>query len=224
MKIQSINPATEEMNATFDTYTKEQVNERCKKVSRAFDSWKQLSIDKRGEHFLELASILRKNKEKYARFITQEMGKPIMQSRQEIEGCAKLCEMYTQRASEWLASEIVEPGRKYIRFEPSGVVLAIMPWNFPFSQALRCIVPAMMAGNVCLLRHSNRVPLCALAIEDAFKGAGMENFFHTLITDYKTVDNLIKSSYIHGIAVTASIDVGSRIAAQAGKRIKKVVL
>src|SRR3989344_877649 len=125
MKIQSVNPATEKINATLETYTKEKVNELCKKTSAAFQSWKHLSIDKRAEHFLELASILRKNKEKYARLITQEMGKPITQSRQEIEGCAKLCELYTQRASEWLAPEIVEPGRKYIRFEPSGIVLAI---------------------------------------------------------------------------------------------------
>ena len=155
------------------------------------------------------------------------MGKPIKQSLGEVEKCAWTAEVYAEKTGEWLEDEIVEADGKnhMVSFEPLGTILSIMPWNFPFWQALRFAIPTLMAGNVSILRHSNVVPQCALAIEEAFKESGFpENVFRTIITDHDAISDLIKSDHIQGVSLTGSTGAGSRVAELAGKNLKKVVL
>lgn len=155
------------------------------------------------------------------------MGKPIKQGVAEVEKCAWTAEVYADNGEKWLEEELVQAdGKKHIvTFEPLGVILSVMPWNFPFWQALRFGIPTLTAGNVSILRHSNVVPMCALTIEEAFKEAGFpENVFRTIITDHKLVASLIRSDLINGVTVTGSVGVGSRVGQLAGKYIKKFVL
>ncbi|MDE1811137.1 MAG: aldehyde dehydrogenase family protein, partial [Candidatus Micrarchaeota archaeon] len=154
-------------------------------------------------------------------------GRVLKDGEIEIERCAALCDMYVQNAAAWLHEEPVQTEfrKSVISFEPIGVVLAVMPWNFPYSQALRCAVPAMVVGNAVVLRHSNNVPMCALAIEDAFKRAGFpDNTFRTIITERKTVAKLIRSRFVDGVSFTGSTNAGKEIAKIAAASIKKCVL
>ncbi|MBI4009743.1 MAG: NAD-dependent succinate-semialdehyde dehydrogenase [Candidatus Aenigmarchaeota archaeon] len=226
-KIISINPATEEINKEFELYSKEQVVKICKDSRKAFKEWKNLDIKERGNYLRNLADVLRRKKEEYGRLITIEMGKPIKQGVAEVEKCAWTAEVYADNGEKWLEEELVQAdGKKHIvTFEPLGVILSVMPWNFPFWQALRFGIPTLTAGNVSILRHSNVVPMCALTIEEAFKEAGFpENVFRTIITDHKLVASLIRSDLINGVTVTGSVGVGSRVGQLAGKYIKKFVL
>lgn len=227
MIIQSINPATEQVNMEFETFEVEKVKGICKSVNRAFENWRNLELKERTAYITKLADSLRSNKEKYAGIITKEMGKPYKESVAEIEKCAWTCEVYSENAQKWLADEPVqtESSKSIIALEPKGTILSIMPWNFPFWQALRFAIPALTVGNVSVLRHSNSVPMCAMAIEEAFGNAGFpENVFRTIITDYATVNKLIRSRFIDGVSVTGSINTGREIAKIAGKSAKKCVL
>lgn len=227
MRISSINPATEDINKTFDVFTKQKALEVCKKVYASFAGWKSVGLEKRCEYMRNLAAVLREKKEEYGKLITKEMGKPISQAIAEVEKCAWTAEFFADFSIGWLKEEHVEMEGKHaiITFEPLGGILAVMPWNFPFWQALRCAIPAMIAGNVVVLRHSNVVPLCALAVEEAFKLAKFpENVFRTLITDHETVDELIKSQYIAGVSVTGSVETGENVAKISGANLKKTVL
>jgi succinate-semialdehyde dehydrogenase / glutarate-semialdehyde dehydrogenase len=227
MKIQSINPSTESVNKEFELFSKEQAFEICKSSNKAFQSWKTLPLNERTKLIRALGVTLRSNKEKYARLITLEMGKPLKEAIAEVEKCALTCDVYADNAQKWLEDEPIatEAKKSFISIEPTGTILAIMPWNFPFWQALRCAIPALTVGNVSVLRHSNSVPMCALAIEEAFKESGFsENVFRTIITDYATVNKLIKSRYIQGVSLTGSSAAGKEIAKIAGKSAKKVVL
>jgi acyl-CoA reductase-like NAD-dependent aldehyde dehydrogenase len=227
MKIQSINPATEGVNGEFDTFSDRQIKQVCKASSMAFMKWKELEISGRAELIRKLAATLRSKKEEYSRLITLEMGKPYKESFAEIEKCAWTCEIYADNSGKWLSDEpaSTEAKKSFVAFEPIGTVLAVMPWNFPFWQALRCAIPALMVGNTCILRHSNSVPMCALAIEDAFASAGFpEGVFKTVITDHGAVKKMIKSRYVSAVSVTGSMEAGSEIAKSAGKSVKKCVL
>lgn len=227
MKIQSINPATEEVNKEFETFGKEEIREIFKGSRRAFGEWGALDISERSRFLRKLADALRKKKEEYARLITIEMGKPIGQAASEIEKCAWTAEVFAENATKWLGDEDVktEAVKSYVSFEPLGVILSIMPWNFPFWQALRFGIPALIAGNVSVLRHSNTVPMCSLAIEEAFRNAGFpDNVFRSIITDHDMVKKLLKSRLVDCVSVTGSVEVGKQIAAIAGKNMKKFVL
>ena len=227
MKIQSTNPATEELNKEFETLSKEQVIRICKDSKKAFTRWKSLDINERADYLRKLAGLLSKRKDEYGKLITIEMGKPIKQSLSEIEKCAWIAEVYSENGEKWLEEELVQAdGKKHvITFEPLGTILSIMPWNFPFLQALRFGIPALTAGNVSVLRHSNVVPMCALAIEQAFIEAGFpENIFRTIITNHEIVASLIKNDLINGVSFTGSVAAGSRVGQLAGKNIKKFVL
>lgn len=227
MKIISINPATEEVNKEFETISKAEALKGAKDSKLGFGVWSKLDMKERSKYLRKFANSLRKRKEEFARLMTIEMGKPIKDAIAEVEKCAWTADYYADNGEKFMEEEIVqtEARKSYVAFEPLGTILSIMPWNFPFWQALRFAIPALTAGNVVLLRHSNVVPQCALAIEQAFNEAGFpENVFKTMITDHDTVSALIKSKYVSGVSLTGSTAAGSRIAQLAGKYMKKVVL
>ncbi|MGI0100275.1 MAG: NAD-dependent succinate-semialdehyde dehydrogenase [Candidatus Micrarchaeaceae archaeon] len=227
MAIQSVNPATGEVNKEFELFSREQLDGICAASADAFRGWSALAIEERTAMLLKLASSLRSNKDRYARLMTIEMGKPYKEALAEVEKCAWTCEVYAANSKEWLRDETVDTGagRSFVAFEPIGAVLAVMPWNFPFWQAMRCAIPALAVGNTVILRHSNSVPLCALAIEESFKNAGFpENAFRTVITDHGAIKRMINSGFIEGVSVTGSIDAGREIAKAAARNIKRCVL
>lgn len=227
MKINSINPSTGKINKTFTLFTTKKALDISKAVKDSYPAWRDLSVKRRCEYLRKLAEVLKEKKADYGCIMSLEMGKPISQAIAEVEKCAWTAEFFAEKAEAWLKDEPIDlDGRHaFISFEPIGEVLAVMPWNFPFWQALRCAIPAMAVGNVVLLRHSNVVPMCALAIEEAFKLAGFpKNVFRTILSDHEAVAELIKSKYIDGVSVTGSVDVGKTIAKLAGENIKKCVL
>src|SRR3989344_1019414 len=227
MKFKTINPATEEVIAEHDMMPKDEILSVAGQCDDAFMQWKSTDVSARASYFRRLAQVLRHNRDKYARLMTTEMGKPIKQSLTEVEKCAWTAEVYADNAAKWLEEETVQAdGKKHIvAFEPLGVILSIMPWNFPFWQAFRFGIPTLIAGNVSVLKHSNAVPQCALAIEDSFRKAGFpENVFSTLIADHEATAELVKSDLIQGVSLTGSTSAGSKIAELAGRNLKKVVL
>lgn len=227
MKIKTINPATEEIIETYETMSPETVLEIARQSEEAFQLWRNLTVGERTPYLTALGAVLRKNADEYATLITIEMGKPITQSRAEVEKCAWLSDVYAERAEEWLEEEVAAADGKehLVTFEPLGVVFSIMPWNYPFWQALRFAVPAVVAGNTSILKHASNVPQCAFAMEAAFKEAGFpENIFRTIVADHETVGALIASDTIQGISLTGSTGAGARIAEIAGQNLKKVVL
>ncbi|MDE1857037.1 MAG: NAD-dependent succinate-semialdehyde dehydrogenase [Candidatus Micrarchaeota archaeon] len=225
--IRSINPVTEGINKELEPMTAAQALEACRAAKGASSGWRDMGLDARVGRIKRLAAVLRERKHEMARLATMEMGRVLKDAEVEIERCAALCDLYAANAHRWLDDEPVETefSKSVIAFEPIGVVLAIMPWNFPYSQVLRCAVPALTVGNAVVLRHSNNVPMCAMAIEDAFKGAGFpENVFRTIITDRAAVAKLIRSRFVDGVSFTGSTDAGREIAKLAAKSIKRCVL
>jgi len=176
---------------------------------------------------LAAADRLRRAKESCARLMAEEMGKPIVQGRSEVEKCAWVCDYYAQQAERFLAPEVIatDATNSYVVFQPLGVILAIMPWNFPFWQAFRAAVPALMAGNAVLLKHASNVSGCALAIEALFRDAGLpDGLFSTLLMESRRVGELIAHPLVRGVTLTGSTEAGKAVAAQAGARLKKTVL
>ncbi len=227
MKIKSINPYTEEVNWTYDLFSFEEYESKIENSRNAFFGWSSLSTEERTKYFSRAGKILRQNTEVYAKIITKEMGKPIRQSRDEIEKCAFLCDYYAENAAEFLKDEIVETGteKSYVTFEPLGVILGIMPWSFPFWHVFRFAVPAMCAGNVCIIKHASNVPESALEIEKVFLEAGFpENVFNILLIDSKTLMEIIEEEMIDGVSFTGSVIVGSEIGELAGGLIMPFVL
>jgi acyl-CoA reductase-like NAD-dependent aldehyde dehydrogenase len=227
MRFKSINPATGKELREYETISENEALQFAERSYMAFNSWKLLSIKERSDYILRLAAILKKNSAKYSRTITEEMGKPIRESRAEIEKSAWTAELYGQKAEEWLSPEAVQTESKesIVAFEPIGPVLAVMPWNFPFWQALRFAIPTLLAGNTTILRHSNVVPESALQIEEAFSEAGFpKGVFKTIITDHNTVKALIESKNTAGLSVTGSTGVGASLAGIAASNLKKSVL
>ena len=227
MKIKSINPYTEEVNWTYDSFSFAECEAKIENSRAAFSVWSLLPVEERAKHFTRVSSVLRQNTEIYAEIITKEMGKPIRQSRGEIEKCAWLCDYYAENAAEFLKDEIVDTGaeKSYVAFEPLGVIFGIMPWNFPFWQVFRFAVPTMCAGNVCVIKHASNVPRSALEIEKVFIEAGfLENVFTSLLIDAKTAREIIEKEMVDGVSLTGSVGAGSEIGELAGKLIKPVVL
>jgi NAD-dependent aldehyde dehydrogenases len=227
MKIKSVNPYTEEVNWTYDSFSFEECESRIENSRAAFSGWSSLSVDERTKYFSRTREILQRNTEIYAEIITKEMGKPIRQSRSEIEKCAWICDYYAENAVEFLKDEIVDTGaeKSYVTFEPFGVILGIMPWDFPFWQVFRFAVPAICAGNVCVIKHASNVPRSALEIEKVFLEAGFpENVFSTLLMDSKMTMEIIEEEMVDGVSLTGSIIAGSEIGELTGGLIKPLVL
>jgi succinate-semialdehyde dehydrogenase/glutarate-semialdehyde dehydrogenase len=226
-KIISINPATGEVNGEFELYSESRINAAIKKARAAFSEWKDLDTSDRAEYLNNVAKVLRRRKKELGEIITKEMGKVIKESVSEIEKCAWAFEYFAENAERFLEPEVVETDAKkaYIKFEPRGVVLSIMPWNFPFWQAIRFGAPALAGGNVVLLKHSSYVPICALELEKVFSEAGFpEGVYQTLLIDGPTAESLISRQEIKAVSLTGSVSAGQKVAEACGKNMKKVVL
>ncbi|WP_445733855.1 NAD-dependent succinate-semialdehyde dehydrogenase [Mariniflexile sp.] len=223
----TINPATGEKVAEYERITTDEALKKITKAQAAFNDWKRFSLEKRAKLMHKLADVLEDNKETYAQLATTEMGKVIGQSRKEIEKCALVCRFYADNASTLLADETIktEATKSYVTFQPLGVILAVMPWNFPFYQVIRFAAPALMAGNVGVLKHASNVQGCALALEDAFAKAGFpKDVFTNLNVRSKQVKDLIESNHIVAVTLTGSEPAGRSVAAIAGQNLKKTVM
>ncbi len=226
-KMVSINPSTGEINREFELYSQEMINEAVRKSRNAFSEWKNLDISERAEYLTNVANVLRRRKKELGEIITSEMGKPIKESIPEIEKCSWALEYFAENTERFLEPEIVETDaqKAYVSFEPRGTILCIMPWNFPFWQALRFASPALSGGNVVLLKHSSYVPLCALELEKVFSEAGFpEGVFQTLLIDGSTASSLIKRNEIDAVSLTGSVSAGQKVAEVCGQNMKKFVL
>jgi acyl-CoA reductase-like NAD-dependent aldehyde dehydrogenase len=225
--ITSVNPATEEVLARFDPYTPEEVDRALDEAQDAFSAWRVRSIAERAVPMRRLSALLRERADRYGRLISIEMGKPITEAKAEIEKCAFGCEHYAESAARYLADEVVETTarRSLVAFEPLGIVLAVMPWNFPFWQVFRFGAPALMAGNAAILKHASNVPQCALAIEEVVREAGFpEGLLRTVLVSGSQIEPVIADPRIRAVTLTGSSDTGSRIAELAGRALKKSVL
>jgi succinate-semialdehyde dehydrogenase/glutarate-semialdehyde dehydrogenase len=225
-KIETVNPSTGKVIAAYDNISPEEVSQKVKSARDAFAKWKKLDLAERAEYMRRLGRVMRKNREEYARLVTEEMGKPVRQSLAEIEKCAWVCDYYAERAEVFLRDEIIptEFRKSFVSFEPLGVVACIMPWNFPFWQVMRFAVPALTAGNVGVLKHSSVCLGSAIKLEQAFKDAGFpENVFQAVIGDYRAGEALVQAN-IDGVSVTGSINTGRRVAELASNDLKKFVL
>jgi succinate-semialdehyde dehydrogenase/glutarate-semialdehyde dehydrogenase len=223
----SINPATGEKISEYDRITSGEALEIIAVSKKEFHLWKQKTFAERATLMYALADVLDENKEEYAQLATREMGKVIGQARKEVEKCAWICRYYAEHTSTLLANETVktEATKSYVTFQPIGVILAVMPWNFPFYQAIRFAIPALMAGNTGVLKHASNVQGCAFAIEDAFIKAGFpKGVFMNLNVDSKDVKKLIEDKNIAAITLTGSDAAGRSIASIAGQNLKKTVM
>ncbi len=227
MPIASINPATGETLKTFDSLTEPQIDEKLQRAAEAFTTYKRTSLADREAWMLRAAEILEAEKEDFARLMTIEMGKPIKGAVGEAEKCALVCRYYAETAKHHLADQPAETNatRSFVRFQPLGPVLAVMPWNFPFWQVFRFAAPALMAGNVGLLKHASNVPQCALAIEDILRRAGFpEGAFQTLLVGSEAVKRILEDRRVVAATLTGSEPAGRSVASIAGQQIKKTVL
>ena len=224
MPIASVNPATGETIKTFESLSESQIDEKLQRAADTFRSYRNTTFAEREPMMLRAAEILEQEKDEFARLMTVEMGKPIKGAVGEAEKCALVCRYYAENARHHLADELVETNatRSYVRFQPLGPVLAVMPWNFPFWQVFRFAAPALMAGNVGLLKHASNVPQCALAIEDIFRRAGFpEGAFQTLLVGSEAVQRIVEDRRVVAVTLTGSEPAGRSVAAIAGKQIKK---
>ncbi len=225
--MESVNPATGETIGTYDEMTPEQTAGAVDEAHAAWLSWRKTVFSERATAMKKAAAILRERKAEFAKLMALEMGKPLKQGVAEVEKCALGCEHYAEHAEVYLAPEIVktEASRSYVAFEPLGVVLAVMPWNFPFWQVFRFAAPALMAGNAGVLKHASNVPGCAMAIEDVFVRAGFpKGVFRTLLIGSRQVKDVIDHPLVRAVTLTGSTPAGKAVAAQAGAALKKTVL
>ena len=226
-QIQAVNPATEEVIASFDAFGPDEVEMAVAEAHDAYLVWRERSIAERAVPMRRLAGLLRERADRYARLATGEMGKPISEAKAELEKCAWACEHFSEAAAKYLADEEIRSNarRSFVAFQPLGVVLAVMPWNFPFWQVVRFAAPALMAGNAAVLKHASNVPQCALAIEEAVRDAGFpRGLLRTVLVSGGGIEPLIADDRIRAITLTGSSDTGSRIAELAGRALKKTVL
>jgi succinate-semialdehyde dehydrogenase/glutarate-semialdehyde dehydrogenase len=231
MAIATVNPANGETVKTFEPLSDVEIDARIERAARASGAHRRTSFDERARMMRRAAEILDAEKEMFARLMTIEMGKTIKAARAEVEKCALGARFYAERAEEFLRDETIEieagetARRAFVRFEPVGIVLAVMPWNFPFWQVFRFAAPALMAGNVALLKHASNVPQCALAIEDIFTRAGFTpDAFQTLLIESKHVARVIDDARVVAVTLTGSEAAGADVASRAGRGIKKTVL
>jgi succinate-semialdehyde dehydrogenase/glutarate-semialdehyde dehydrogenase len=225
--IASINPATGETVKTFDALNDAQIEDKLARADRAFRAYRRTLLSDRARWLRAAAEILEGERDRLGRIMTLEMGKPITAARAEAAKCALACRYYADHGERLLADEPVEigGGRAFIRYQPIGPVLAVMPWNFPFWQVFRFVAPALMAGNVGLLKHASNVPQCALEIESVIRRAGFpDDVFQTLLIGSRQVERVLNDSRVVAATLTGSEPAGAQVASQAGKQIKKTVL
>ncbi len=227
MGITSVNPATGRTIKTYDEMTSEEAAAAVAQAHDTWQAWRTTSFATRATHMKKTAGILRERKHELAKLMAAEMGKPLKQGVAEAEKCAWVCDYYADNAEAHLAPDVIktEGSRSYVAFEPLGVVLAIMPWNFPLWQVYRFAAPAIMAGNAGVLKHASNVPGCALAIEEIFMQAEVpEGVFRTLLVGNKQVKAVIEDPLVRAVTLTGSTPAGKAVAAQAGAVLKKTVL
>jgi succinate-semialdehyde dehydrogenase/glutarate-semialdehyde dehydrogenase len=227
MPIQSVNPATGIVEKVFEEYTQDQVVKTIDNSREAFQKWRDTNFLTRRKLLKNVAQLLTDKKEYFGKILTLEMGKPISQAVSEVEKCAWVCEYFSKNAEQLLCKEYISTNasQSYICFEPLGIILAIMPWNFPFWQVFRFAAPAIMAGNVCILKHASNVPQCALAIEDIFIKSGFpENVFKTLLIGSDKIQNVIANPDVKAVTLTGSEITGSLVARECGLKLKKTVM
>ena len=223
----SQNPYTGEILKEHREFSSEDISNALEKADSQFKEWKGTSFSHRSKLMLKAAEELKKNKQEYAETITREMGKPITQSIAEVEKCAWVCEYYAERAEKQLAAEKIDTDAKesYVNYSPLGVVLAIMPWNYPFWQVFRFAAPALMAGNVGVLKHASNTMMCGEKIEQVFLRAGFpEGCFQNLLIGSKKVEEVLVDERVKAVTLTGSGGAGGAVASTAGKHIKKSVL
>ncbi|MGA2810266.1 MAG: NAD-dependent succinate-semialdehyde dehydrogenase [Candidatus Acidiferrum sp.] len=227
MAISTTNPATGQILKTFEALTDAQVDAKIQLASETFATFRQLTFAQRGRMMCKAAEILEAEKNDLARLMTLEMGKTLRSAVDEAVKCAWACRYYAENAERFLADEVIETTakRSFIRHQPMGAILVVMPWNYPFWQVFRFIAPGLMAGNVGLLKHASNVPQCALKVEEVLLQAGFpKGAFQTLLIGSDKVDRILDDSRIAAATLTGSEDAGVKVGAGAAKRIKKVVL
>ncbi|TYB77503.1 NAD-dependent succinate-semialdehyde dehydrogenase [Bizionia saleffrena] len=226
-KIQTTNPYNNKVLEEYNLHSEKEVANCLEIATNCFNTWKHTAISKRTLLLNTLGDILNENKEKYSRLMTLEIGKPITQSRAEIEKCISLCDFYEANAEEFLADEMIETEAEesFISYDPLGTILAVMPWNYPFWQVLRFAIPTLTAGNTALLKHASNVTGCAIAIQELFEKAGYpKGCFQTLLVNHETIESVIAHESVKAVSLTGSEKAGKSIAQTAGKYLKKCVL
>jgi succinate-semialdehyde dehydrogenase/glutarate-semialdehyde dehydrogenase len=227
MSIATINPASGETVRVYEEMTAGDLATILEAVDGAFQSWRGRPFAERAELMRGAAAILRARAADYAHLMAEEMGKPIRDGRGEAEKCAWVCDYYAEHAETFLQPEFVDTDAResFVTFQPLGVILAVMPWNFPFWQVFRFAAPALMAGNTAVLKHASNVPGCALAIEDIFRQAGFpDNAFRTLLVGSSQVDAIVENPLVRAVTLTGSTPAGRAVAGKAGEMLKKTVL
>jgi len=227
MNIQSINPVSGKLIKAYKAHTLNQANQKIEKTHAAWIHWKATTFTERAKLLHNVAGLLILRKRTLAALMANEMGKPIKGGIEEIEKCASVCHYYAANAKDFLKDQVVptEASKSYVSFQPLGVVLAIMPWNFPFWQLFRFLAPALMAGNCGVLKHASNVSGCALAIEKLITEAGVpQNVFSVLLINSGVVKDMIKHPLIKAVTLTGSTEAGIQVAQQAGEQLKKTVL
>lgn len=223
----SINPYDQKLLAEYPLMNDRDIEAKLAKADLTFKSWRHSTFAERSKPMRRLAALLRENVDQYANIIAIEMGKAIGEARSEIKKCADACDYFADNAELFLQSEMIatEAKRSYVGYFPTGVIVAVMPWNFPFWQVFRFAVPALMAGNVGVLKHSSNVPQCSLIIEKLFQEAGFpEGAFQSFLISNENIEKVLATSCVQGVALTGSEKAGSTVASIAGKHIKKSVL
>jgi len=225
--MKAINPANGNLVGEYPTHAPQALDDILTQTQQDWKTWRTTSFEHRADLMMNAAAVLRKHSEKYARLMSLEMGKVISEARAEVEKCAWVCEYYAENAKSFLADEIVatEASKSFVSYDPMGIVLAVMPWNFPFWQVFRFAAPALMAGNAGILKHASNVPGSALAIEEVFREAGFpEHIFRALLISSGEVEAVIRDSRVKAVTLTGSEWAGMQVASIAGSELKKTVL
>jgi len=225
--IRSINPSTEQVIKEYTPYSDTQVSSIIEEVSNEYTSWKSTSFQERSKTLHDIADALSSNIEEHARMISLEIGKPIIESRMEVEKCVWVLQHFADNAEDFLKSKTIKTGYKesYVQYDPLGVILGVMPWNFPYWQVIRFIAPVLMAGNTCVVKHASNVSGCSLLIEELIiNHTPFKNIYRTVLIGSDQVEAMIQHNAIKGVSLTGSDAAGSAVGMQAGKEIKKSVL
>lgn len=225
--ITTLNPYDQSIVGEFETLDAAALNRKIELAGTTFQQWKKTSFAERREKMLAASQVLTQNKERYARTIAMEMGKVLPEAIAEIEKSAAACRFFAERAEEYLKDIIIptEARKSFVSYHPTGAILAVMPWNFPFWQVIRFAAPALMAGNVGLLKHASSVTTCSILLEEVFKEAGFPaGAFQSLVIESRSVETVLASDIVQGVALTGSEEAGSKVAAIAGRHIKRSVL
>jgi len=225
--LRSINPSNGDIVGVYPQLSAQELNQLILEVNSEFDFWRKIPIKDRCQYFKYLAEAIQMRKDEFARLMALEMGKPLSQGIVELEKCAWVCNYYADNGEKFLADQniITDASESYVSFQPLGVILAIMPWNFPFWQVFRFVAPAMIAGNVAVLKHASNVQGCADAIEGLFIEVGIpNNTFRNLTIDSSKVDYVIENPFIKAVSLTGSTSAGKSVAQKAGSVLKKTVL